>query len=86
MLANVDNPVGMLPCKALGYWEDGPMLMIQVKLTANRDGYDRGEILSFPAFHVYPRRAWKYSRRSPFHINVTAYKWRDLVPEITRPR
>lgn len=56
----LDSFAGLIPCvvtqvkiEAAGNLMFGPE--IQIKLTANRQSYRRGEILMWPASHVIPR-------------------------------
>lgn len=58
---------GLVPCKVIGVQEGyNRETLVQVRLTASRSGYRRGEVLLHPAQYIVPRanyrRAWGSQR------------------------
>lgn len=81
MLATADTFAGMVPCKAISWFQDGPLLMVRVLCTATRGCYHRGDTETFMARKVYPRNKWRRSRRGPSWIVVEPYDWQASLPQ-----
>jgi hypothetical protein len=82
-LAYFDGFSGMIPCKVIAIrdthannaWRGtSSACYIDVKLTAKRGAYKRGEIITSTALHIVPRTHARFPRNGMARI-LNGYRW-----------
>ena len=82
LFAYYDTMAGLVPCRVFGIESVSPIYgtTVQIRLTATRGAFKRGEIMTAPAHKVWPRDI-SFPRRGSYGQRwiVPPYSWHDRL-------